>query len=69
MGKYHAYVLASTKRLGRFRERLTTKSDWAVTAALNLLWEKSNDRSLLDIQEQKDKRAKIQRGRLSGRPL
>ena len=40
MGKYHAYVLASTKRLGRFRERLTTKSDWAVTAALNLLWER-----------------------------
>ena len=69
MGKYHAYVLASTKRLGRLRERLTTKSDWAVTAALNLLWEKSNDRSLLDIQEQKDQRAKIQRGRLSGRPL
>jgi len=57
MGKYHAYVLASTKRLGRFRERLTTKSDWAVAAALNLLWEKSNDRSLTDIQEQKDKRA------------
>ena len=67
MGKYHAYVLASTKRLGRLR--LTAKSDWAVTAALNLLWEKSNDRSLLDIQEQKDQRAKIQRGRLSGRPL
>jgi len=40
-----------------FRERLTTKSDWAVAAALNLLWEKSNDRSLTDIQEQKDKRA------------
>ena len=57
MGKYHAYVLASTKRLGRFRERLTAKSDWAVTAALNLLWEKSNDRSLLDIQKQKDQRA------------
>ena len=34
MGKYHAYVLASRKHLGRFRERLTTKSDWAVTAAL-----------------------------------
>jgi len=57
MGKYHAYVMASTKRLSRFRKRLTAKSDWAVTAALNLLWEKSNDRSLLDIREQKDKRA------------
>jgi len=53
MGKYHAYVMASTKRLSRFRKRLTAKSDWAVTAALNLLWEKSNDRSLLDIREQK----------------
>lgn len=55
MSKYHTYVLAGTKRLGRFRKRLTVKSDWAITAALNLLWEKSNDRSLLDIQEQKDK--------------
>jgi hypothetical protein len=49
IAKYHAY-------LDRFRKRMTAKSDWAVTAALNLLWEKSNDRSLLDIQEQKDKR-------------
>lgn len=39
MGKYHTYILASTKRLGRFRKRLTTKSDWAITTALNLLWE------------------------------
>jgi hypothetical protein len=57
MGKCHACVLASAKRLGRFRKRLTAKSDWAVTTALKLLWEKSNDRSLLDIREQKGKRA------------
>jgi hypothetical protein len=56
MGKYHTYVWASTKRLSLFRERLTTKS--AVAAALNLLWEKSNDRSLTDIQEQKTKEPK-----------
>jgi hypothetical protein len=41
MGKYHAYIFASTKRLGHFHKRLTTRSDWAITAALNLLWEKS----------------------------
>ena len=32
MGKYHAYVLASTKRLGRFRERLTSEI-WAMLRA------------------------------------
>jgi hypothetical protein len=56
MDKYHAYIFASTKRLDHFRKRLTTRSDWAITAALNLLWEKSNGRSALAIREQKDKR-------------
>lgn len=55
MSKYHTYVLAGTKRLGRFRKRLTVKSDWAITAALNLLWEKSNDRSLLVSKSRKTK--------------
>jgi hypothetical protein len=35
---------------------MMARSDWAVTTALHLLWEKSNDRSLLDIREQKGKR-------------
>jgi hypothetical protein len=56
MGKYRACIFASTKRLGHFRKRLTNRSDRAITAALNLLWEKSNGRSVLTIQEQKDKR-------------
>jgi hypothetical protein len=53
MGKYHAYIFASTKRLGHFRKRLMIRSDWAIMAALNLLWERSNHRSILATRGQK----------------
>jgi len=56
MGKYHAYIFASMKRLGHFRKRLMTRSDLAITAALKLLWERSNHRSALAMRDQKDKR-------------
>jgi hypothetical protein len=56
MDKYRADMPINTKRLRRFRETLTAKSNWAIMAMMNLLWEKSNDRSLLAIQEQKDER-------------
>jgi hypothetical protein len=54
-GKHDTPIPTSTKRLSRIRKRLTKTSDWAVTAVLNMLWEKSTDRSLLAIQEEKDK--------------
>ena len=56
MDKYRAHMPVNLKRLRRFRERLTAKSNWAIIAMMNLLWEKSNDRSLLAIRDQKDKR-------------
>jgi hypothetical protein len=56
MGKFPAYIFASTKRLGHFRKRLTIRSDWAIMAALNLLWERSNHPSALATPGQKDKR-------------
>jgi hypothetical protein len=55
MGKYFAYMLASTKRLSHFRKRVTTRTDSAITAALNLLWEESNEQRGAARQEQKYK--------------
>jgi hypothetical protein len=56
MGKYLTYMLASTKRFSHFRKRVTTRTGSAITAAFNLLSEKSKERRGDASQEQKYKR-------------